>query len=239
MMQAICGPVRTVRDATAPPGAVRVAVEELARMARTRHLAPPDVGLQHVLVVGGTGPGWEDFSDDAWRHRVRSFSAALAELGVPWLTLRPVEERLPETDEHRFEDRLAAALNGDVTDAGVVCRPVIGGPNGGVTVLVSPHADGRERFASAVDTLRREGVKPDQVDEGTLVGALLAPSGVEPDLVVILGPPTTLPPSLVWELAYAELVFLDLAWDVLDAGHLQAAVDDFGRRDRRFGGVDS
>ena len=238
-MQAICGPVRTARDATAPPAAVRVVVEELVRMARTRHLAPPEVGLQHVVVVGGTGPGWEVFSDDAWRHRVRSFATALAELGVPWLTIRPVAHRLAPADETRFTTRLAGVLNGEVTGSGAVCRPVIGGPNGGVTVLVSPHADGQERFASAVDGLRQGGVSPDDIDESALAATLLAPCGVEPDLVVVLGPPTKLPPSLVWELAYAELVFLDLAWDVLDAGHLQLAVDDFRRRDRRFGGVDS
>lgn len=208
-------------------------------MARPRHLAPPEAGLQHVVVVGGTGAGWELFSDNAWRHRVRSFATALAELGVPWLTMRPVAQPLAASDEIRFTARMADVLNGEITADGALCRPVIGGPNGGVTVLVSPRADGQERFAAAVETLRRRGVNPDEIDESTLVATLLAPSGVEPDLVVVLGPPTKLPPSLVWELAYAELVFLDLAWDVLDAGHLQLAVDDFRRRDRRFGGVDS
>ena len=208
-------------------------------MPRSTHLAPPDAGLQHVVVVGGTGPGWEQFSDAAWQHRVRTFATALAELGVPWLTLRPVCQRLPVNDEAQFTTRLARALGGDLTADGVVCRPVIGGPNSSVTVLVAPHADGQERFAGAVEALRRSGVTAEQVDESLLVTTLLAPSGLEPDLVVVLGPPTRLPPSLVWELAYAELVFLDLAWDELDAGHLQLAVDDFRRRDRRFGGVDS
>ena len=51
--------------------------------------------------------------------------------------------------------------------------------------------------------------------------------------------PTRLPPSLVWELAYAELVFLDAPWSALDSEHLEMAVDDFRRRNRRFGGLDS
>ena len=42
-----------------------------------------------------------------------------------------------------------------------------------------------------------------------------APPMSEPDLLVVLGPPTQLPPSLVWELAYAELVFIPVAWSRL------------------------
>ena len=61
----------------------------------------------------------------------------------------------------------------------------------------------------------------------------------EPDLALILGRPDTLPTSLVWELAYSELVFLDIDWSALQAGHLEMAIDDFNRRHRRFGGLDS
>jgi undecaprenyl diphosphate synthase len=43
----------------------------------------------------------------------------------------------------------------------------------------------------------------------------------------------------VWELAYAELVFLDVPWSGLDAEHVEMAINDYTRRDRRFGGVDS
>jgi undecaprenyl diphosphate synthase len=56
---------------------------------------------------------------------------------------------------------------------------------------------------------------------------------------MILGPPTQLPPSLVWELAYAELVFLPLRWDELRPEHLAEAIDDFAGRRRRFGGLDT
>ena len=48
-----------------------------------------------------------------------------------------------------------------------------------------------------------------------------------------------MPASLVWELAYAEIVFLDAPWTALDAEHIEMAIDDFARRDRRFGGIDS
>ncbi len=79
-------------------------------------------------------------------------------------------------------------------------------------MLVDPVSDGRERFAEAMRDLPPGG----PVDEKAVAGALYEPADVEPDLVLVLGPPTRLPPSLVWELAYGELVFLPV--DLADLG---------------------
>jgi undecaprenyl diphosphate synthase len=43
----------------------------------------------------------------------------------------------------------------------------------------------------------------------------------------------------VWELAYAELVFVAVPWSEFGATELAAAVVDFAGRRRRFGGLDS
>jgi undecaprenyl diphosphate synthase len=76
------------------------------------------------------------------------------------------------------------------------------------------------------------------IDEKSVAGALYEPADVEPDLVLILGPPTRLPPSLMWELAYGELVFLPVDFEELAAEHVAAAVGDFSTRRRRFVGLD-
>ena len=57
-------------------------------------------------------------------------------------------------------------------------------------------------------------------------------------LIVVLGESTRLPPSLVWELAYGELVFHPMEWHELSPDHLLEAIADFARRQRRFGGID-
>lgn len=101
-------------------------------------------------------------------------------------------------------------------------------------VIIDPCADGRERLAAAA---RR--IAHDSFDEEMLAAAVLSPAQCEPDLVVVLGAPNQLPQSLVWELGYSELVFLDIKWKSFNVEHLQMAVDDFERRDRRYGGVDS
>jgi undecaprenyl diphosphate synthase len=77
------------------------------------------------------------------------------------------------------------------------------------------------------------------VDEKSVAGVLYEPADVEPDLVLVLGPPTRLPPSLVWELAYGELVFVPIPFAALHAEHLAAAIEEYHGRRRRFGGLDS
>jgi undecaprenyl diphosphate synthase len=42
---------------------------------------------------------------------------------------------------------------------------------------------------------------------------------------------------LLWQLAYSELVFADVLWPDFRRSHLFAAVRDFQRRQRRYGGV--
>ncbi len=103
------------------------------------------------------------------------------------------------------------------------------------TVIIDPQSDGRERFAEAMRHLPPGA----PVDEKAVAGVLYEPADVEPDLVLVLGPPTRLPPSLVWELAYGELVFEPVTLDELAPEHVAAAIDEFHGRRRRFGGLDT
>ena len=59
------------------------------------------------------------------------------------------------------------------------------------------------------------------------------------DLLIRTGGEQRLSDFLLWESAYAELYFIEIAWPDFDSVALAAAVREFGRRQRRFGGVDS
>ena len=59
------------------------------------------------------------------------------------------------------------------------------------------------------------------------------------DLLIRTGGEQRLSDFLLWESAYAELYFTDVAWPDFDAVALAAAVDEFNRRQRRFGGLKS
>lgn len=175
---------------------------------------PSNLSLRHVMLVGGTLAEWAALSDDQWSDRLEELGSYCASIGVPWLTVRAYEpgpEPVPtgQTAWHRSV--------------------------GGCEVIVDPSGDGRGRFADAMQRLD----PADEVNEATVAAVLYEPADCEPDLLVVLGPPTQLPPSLVWELAYAELVFLPVRWaDLDDASHLASAVADFANRKRRFGGLD-
>lgn len=172
--------------------------------------------LRHMMVVGGTFADWRDLSDERWQTRVRKLGAGVASLGGSWLTLRAYELGAEDVSLERWTQQVE-------------------GPNGQIcTVIVDPCADGRGRFVDAMADLD----PAIEINETTVASALYDPADCEPDAVLILGPDTQLPPSLVWELAYAELVFTPLRWDQLGLVHVMAAISDFGARRRRFGGLD-
>jgi len=57
------------------------------------------------------------------------------------------------------------------------------------------------------------------------------------DLLIRTGGEQRLSDFLLWEAAYAELIFLTVPWPDFTATHLEAALAEFARRERRFGGV--
>jgi undecaprenyl diphosphate synthase len=57
------------------------------------------------------------------------------------------------------------------------------------------------------------------------------------DLLIRTGGEKRLSDFLLWESAYAELFFTERMWPDFDAADLAAAVQEFNRRERRFGGV--
>jgi undecaprenyl diphosphate synthase len=72
-------------------------------------------------------------------------------------------------------------------------------------------------------------------------GVLLASEGcgTDVDLLIRSGGEKRLSDFLLWEMAYAELYFVDTLWPDFGADDLATAVADFSRRERRFGGLGS
>jgi undecaprenyl diphosphate synthase len=81
----------------------------------------------------------------------------------------------------------------------------------------------------------KESPRPDLIQ--TLLAQALTKEAGEVDLLIRTGGEKRLSDFLLWECAYAELWFTDRMWPDIDATDLDAALQEFHGRERRFGGV--
>jgi undecaprenyl diphosphate synthase len=95
---------------------------------------------------------------------------------------------------------------------------------------------GRAELVEAARRLVAAGVDPDEVDEALLAEHLYAPEMPDPDLLVRTSGELRISNFLLWQLAYAELVFVDRLWPDFGEADLRSALEEYARRRRRFGG---
>jgi undecaprenyl diphosphate synthase len=95
---------------------------------------------------------------------------------------------------------------------------------------------GRAELAEAARRLLEAGVDPEDVDEDALAAHLYAPQLPDPDLLIRTSGELRLSNFLLWQLAYAELVFVDTLWPDFGEDDLRRALADYATRRRRFGG---
>ena len=95
---------------------------------------------------------------------------------------------------------------------------------------------GRAELVEATRRIVEEGLDADQIDEATLSAHLYAPEMPDPDLLIRTSGELRISNFLLWQLAYAELVFVDVLWPDFGERELRSALEDYASRRRRFGG---
>jgi undecaprenyl diphosphate synthase len=105
-----------------------------------------------------------------------------------------------------------------------------------LTLWIAFDYGGRAEIAEAAKRLVAADVRPDEIDEGTFARALYEPELPDPDLLIRTGGDQRVSNFLLWQAAYAELVFVEKPWPDFDAGDLRAALVEYAGRERRFGG---
>ncbi len=85
------------------------------------------------------------------------------------------------------------------------------------------------------EAARAERIEPQQIDETMLAGSLSTAGIPDPDLIIRTSGEQRLSNFLLWQAAYAELVFLDVLWPDFGPQHFAAALAEYARRERRFG----
>jgi undecaprenyl diphosphate synthase len=195
--------------------------------AVTRHAAR--LGLGQLTLFA--------FSTENWK-RPRAEVATLMRLLRRYL----VEERdeLMENDIRLAAIGRIAGLPARVQEALAETRRLTAG-NRGMTLCLALNYGGQMEIADAARALAQDvaaGRLPaESVDEAALAARLYQPGMPQLDLLVRTAGEQRISNFLLWQLSYAEIVVSDVCWPDFREEELDAALAEYGRRVRRFGGL--
>jgi len=109
--------------------------------------------------------------------------------------------------------------------------------NTGLIVSSALSYGGRAEIVNAIKTIIEKGARPEDVNE-ELVGSCLYTAGIpDPDLIIRTSGEMRLSNFLLWQSAYAEFYFTDIHWPDFGREQLKDAINDYKRRERRFGAL--
>ena len=113
---------------------------------------------------------------------------------------------------------------------------------GGVLTLALNYG-GRAELTDAAKKLAQDvkqgKIAVEDVNEDTLKSYLYDPELPDPELVIRTSGELRISNFLLWQMAYSELYISNVMWPDFDEKELQKALDSFGSRNRRFGGVNN
>ncbi len=196
---------------------------------------------------------------------VRRIAKAAGELGVQYLTLFGFSSEnwsRPESEIKDLMNLLRHYLRGETAELhkNGACLKVIGNrerldddivrmienaeelteENDKITVVIALNYGGRDDIVQAVKRLHNAHIDEklaEETIEAQLPGFLMTQGIPDPDLLIRTSGEQRISNFLLWQCAYSELYFTDTLWPDFDKSDLQAAIEDFSSRERRFGAL--
>jgi undecaprenyl diphosphate synthase len=107
--------------------------------------------------------------------------------------------------------------------------------NTGLILNLALNYGARAEIVDAVNALLRSGVK--EIDEEAISRNLYTAALPDPDLVIRTSGEMRISNFLLWQIAYSELHVTPVLWPDFRRPQLEAAIADYQKRERRFGGV--
>jgi undecaprenyl diphosphate synthase len=148
---------------------------------------------------------------------IRNETAELRRQGARIRVIGRMEELPPET-----RSSIQAAL--DATAEGRRLQ-----------VNIAFNYSGRTELVDAARRLVARGLRPEEIDEEVMAGALYTAGLPDPDIVIRTGGDERLSNFLIWQAAYAEFYFCPILWPDFGLEAFDAALVEFASRQRRFG----
>ena len=191
--------------------------------------AARDAGIRYVTLFTFSSENWNrpqsEVTDlmDLLRYYLKKETAEMHKSGA---CLKVIGDR----------ERLPADIVSLVENAENITKD-----NTRITVVIALSYGGRQELAIAARNLVLQAaagkITPADINETTFSSNLMTSGIPDPDLVIRTGGEHRISNFLLWQLAYSELYFSDVYWPDFSAAHLQAALDDYAGRQRRFGGL--
>ena len=186
-----------------------------------------ELGISYLTLYG--------FSIENWKRPVSEISDLM---GLLRLYLR---EEIDELNENGIRIRFIGErdrLPDDISALIVDVEEKTSG-NTALTLTVALSYGARQEITSAARALARQAVlgklDPAEIDEEVFADHLETADIPDPDLVIRTSGEKRVSNFLLWQLAYAELVFIDTLWPDFSKVDLEEAVNEFYRRERRYG----
>lgn len=168
------------------------------------------------------------FSSENWNRPAEEVSGLMELLAIA-LSREVPQLRAEGVRIHFVGDRSALS---DKVRAGLAQAEAATSANTRLIFNVCFNYGGRWDIAQAAAGLAQRG---EAITESSLDKALALAHVGDPDLLIRTGGEQRLSNFLLWQAAYAELYFTDKLWPEFDEAALDAAIADFGQRERRFG----
>lgn len=191
--------------------------------------AAAEAGVKYLTLFGFSTENWSRPADEVrelmslMRHYVRGNVADLHKNGV---RLRIIGER-----ERIDSDVLAIVEQAEQLTS----------TNDRLHLTIAFSYGARQEIVMAVRKLAADvqagRLVPEEIDVSTVNSALLTADLPDPDLLIRTSGEQRISNFLLWQLAYAELVFVDTFWPDFGKAELNEAIRTYQGRDRRFGGV--
>lgn len=184
-------------------------------------------GIEALTLFAFSSENWDRPADEVG-GLMKLFTGAL-EREVDELERRGVRVRFVG-DRSRFPEGIRARMAQAEarTQGGARLQLVVAASYGG-------RWDITQAARSLAEDVAAGRLQPADIDEAAVASRIALADLPPPDLFIRTGGELRISNFLLWQLAYTELWFTDLLWPELDGATLQAALDEYARRERRFG----
>ena len=107
----------------------------------------------------------------------------------------------------------------------------------GLNLNIAINYGGRDEITKAVKNIVASGISADSITEDTISQNLYTAGMPDPDFIIRPSGEYRLSNYLIWQSAYSEFWYSDILWPDFKEKDLEKAIDDFLKRNRRFGGI--